>query len=157
MKQREAVFQSICLVLGKESFDGPVQLTTEQKEVVWESVAHGIEVGTVDLSDDARKKHNTPEKVMIYVKGLVNNWLRKDTNLNGGIKYVAKNPGSRTGQGDPMLKELRKLKKLHTGTEKEPEIDSYISTRQDELKLEKNKSIDINIDLIPEALRDLVS
>jgi len=45
------------------------------------------------LADDA--------KLRSYCSGLQSNWLRKDTRLNGGVKYVAKNPGSRAGSTDP--------------------------------------------------------
>ena len=156
MNQREAVYKTVCQVMGQDEFDGPVQLSKEQRAKINEKVTGMLKRGEADLSDDARKKYDTDAKISAYTSGLISNWLRKDPNLNGGIAYVPKNPGSRAGQGDPMLRELRKLKKLHAGTVKEAEIDTYIATRQAEVKTEKNKSIEINTDLIPAGLRHLV-
>ena len=156
MKQSDAVFTAVCNITGQESFDSPVELSKEQRQEIHETILEGFKSGTVNLSDDARKKYNTDSSISGYTSGLISNWLRKDKRLNGGVNYVPKNPGSRAGQGDPMIRELRKLKKLHTGTEKEVEIDGYINARLTELKVSKAKEININTDLIPEALRDLV-
>ena len=157
MKQREAVYQAICQVTGQDEFDTQVELSKDERAEVQKIVSGMLVTGQADFSDDARKKYDTEQKVATYTSGLVSNWLRKDKRLNGNISYVPKNPGSRAGNGDPMLRELRKLKKLHTGTDKEAEIDGYITARQEEIKVEKAKAIEINTSLIPEALRHLVS
>jgi hypothetical protein len=83
---------------------------------------------------------------------LVNNWVRKDTRLNGGTKYIPTNPGSRTGSGDEKLKNLRILLTMVPDDVK-PAVQVEIDKRVEELK---PKAQDINLEMIPENLRHLV-
>ena len=54
--------------------------------------------------------HGNPEvrtdekKAKSYAKAVVNNYLKKDKDLNGGVKYAPENP--RGPRGDSKLKEL---------------------------------------------------
>lgn len=105
MKQKEAVFSAIVGVLG--TFEGSAQdmITPEQRKQVCQILVEGFNQGKISLDreyDEAGMK--------TYVNGLVSNWLRKDTRLTGGVKYVPKNPGSRAGSGDATLREIRALK-----------------------------------------------
>lgn len=109
MKQKDAVFQAIESVMG--SIEGNVgsTITSEQRKRVCMIVCEGFKAGKIDLATTY-----TDEELPGYVSGLVSNWIRKDTRLNGGSKYQAKNPGSRAGSGDETLKAIRAVKSTIT-------------------------------------------
>lgn len=155
MKQREAVYKAVCDVTGTEDFGGAVELTKEQRESVHEQVMDGFNNGEIDFSDSAKAKYDTEAKLSGYVSGLISNWLRKDKRLNGNTTYQPKNPGSRTGQGDPQIRELRKLLKIHSGTPKESEIQAFIDTRVAQIASEKVKNVEIDYSMLPPELQDL--
>lgn len=156
MKQVEGVFQAVCAVLGTSEFEGKVELTTEQRKEVIEQVTKGLASGEIDLSESAREKYDTDDKLRKqYVPGLVSNHLRKDKRLNGGVDYEPKNPGSRAGSGDEVIRELKKLMKVVTGEEERAAIQAEIDKRLAVIQAERGKSIEINRDLIPEELRHL--
>lgn len=88
IKQKDAVFMAVCAVKGKEFFDEKVELNKDEMSLVVRMVAEGLNDGTVSLKDDSRAKYDTLEKLQKqYVPGLVRNWLKKDTALNGGVKH----------------------------------------------------------------------
>ena len=155
MKQKEVVFNAITDVTGEDNFESEVELTKEQRSDIHEIVLKSLVDGEMDFSDSARKNYDTPAKTSGYVSGLISNWLRKDPRLNGDTKYQPKNPGSRAGQGDPQIKALRQLKRIHVGTEKEAEIQGYIETRLTKIASEKVKNVDIDYSQLPTELRDL--
>jgi hypothetical protein len=157
MKQREAVYNAVCEVMDAESFDEAVTPSKDERTQINLIVFNGIRAGDVDFSDSATAKYDTDAKLNSYVSGLVSNWLRKDKNLNGGVVYTPKNPGSRTGQGDAQVRELRKLLSIHKGTEHETQIQSYIDKRLETIKAEKAAEIEIDAENLPEELRDLVA
>ena len=157
MKQKEAVFMVMCTVLGMETFSEAVTLTDEQRKAVHTGVFDMFKNDEVSFSESARANYDTDSALNGYVSGVISNWIRKDKRLNGNTKYTPKHPGSRAGQGDPQIKELRKLLKIHTGQPKEEEIQGYIDRRLGELKVEKTKSVSIDVEQIPEELRDLVT
>lgn len=152
--QKEAVFSAIVEILGDVS--GVVELTTEQRKEVISSIMGGFANGTVELSSEASTKYDTDAKLKSYTQGLVSNWLRKDTRLNGGAKHITKNPGSRAGSGDDTVKALRALRSTLTDADQIAEIDSEIAQRVSALKASKVPKVTINADLIPENLRHLV-
>ena len=84
--------------------------------------------------------------------GLVNNWLRKDGRLNGGVKYTAKNPGSRSGSGDEAIRAMKTLLSVTTDASAKLEIQAAIEARQAELK----PKVEVNVAALPESLRHLV-
>lgn len=160
ISQKEAVFQAICSVLNQDAFDTKVSITTEQRKQVIGIVTEGIMGSAVEFSAEAQEKHDTEPKVKGYVTGMVSNWLRKDERLNGGEKYVTKNPGSRAGSGDDKLKALKALKaKLvadgnDDGAE---EVQVGIDERIAELKAAKTPKIEINEEHLPEEFKHLLS
>lgn len=154
MKQNDAVFQAVCQVLGQTNFDQAVILTTDQRKQVIEIVSKGICEKKVDFSTEASEKYSTFDKVKTYTSGMVSNHLRKDKRLNGNTKYEAKNPGSRTGQGDEMLKNLKALRSQLTDPQHIQAVDEKIAERTNELS--KTKTVTIDIDKLPEELRHLV-
>lgn len=152
MKQREAVFKAVIAVMGEQ--DGAYNPTTEQRADIISHVAEGLSNGSVDFSESAQAKYNTPEKVRSYTSGLVSNWLRKDPELNGGVKYTPKNPGSRTGSQDPEIKNLKLLIKSGTLSDEQAKIaQDRIDQRVAQIKAEKNK-VEIDMDAIPADLRE---
>lgn len=138
MNQKEAVFTQVEATLG--TISGPVTLTKDQRHEVVAAITAEIEAGNVEFSAEAKAKYNTTTLIRTYVGGLVNNWLRKDTRLNGNTKYEVANPGSRANSGDEQLKALKQLRKqiAQSGdTTKLAEVDAAIATRQAELKAAK--------------------
>ncbi len=155
--QKEAVFSAVCATLGQESFDSAVELSSEQRAQVIEMVAEGFAAGEVEMSDAARAKHDSESKIKTYTNGLVSNWLRKDKRLNGNVKHTIKNPGSRAGSGDPVVKNLKLLKSTLTDESQIAAVDAEIEKRLAAIKAEKAKSVEIDTSLIPEDLLDLVN
>ena len=80
-------------------------ITGEQRKSVNQILFEGFRAGKIDLG-----REYSDTELRQYVSGLTSNWLRKDARLNGGTKYVPKNPGSRAGSGDETLKAIRALK-----------------------------------------------
>jgi hypothetical protein len=168
MKQGTAVFESVMSVLNSRgvadqiSAETPakVLLTDEEKAFIREQLVSGFEAGEIGMSEAAKAKYLDGDgNLNSYVSGLLNNWLNKDPKLNGGVKYVAKNPGSRAGQSDKKLSELKKLMKIVEVQNPSaiPAVQAKIDERLQEIAAEKTKTITVNLDLIPEELRDLVS
>lgn len=156
MKQNDAVFSAVCKVLGKDGFNDAVILSKEQRDEVVAIVTQGIINGSVDFSTEAKAKHDTEAKIKSYTTGMVSNHLRKDKRLNGGVKHEIKNPGSRAGNSDEQVKALKALRSSVTSPEQIRLVDEEIEKRMNELKAVKAKTVEINIDLLPEHLRHLV-
>lgn len=145
MIQKEAVFKAIASVKGTDSFEGAVELSSDERDQVSSLVAQFFTKGEVSFADGKREG----KQLTTYVSGLISNWLRKDDRLNGNVKYVPKNPGSRAGSGDNMLKAMRTLLSVTTDPEARDEIQTEIDKRVGELK--PKKSIDASA--LPEHLR----
>ena len=154
MKQSEAVRTLVKTVVGE--INGPVQLTGEQRSDIIQSLMEGLTSGEIDFSDAAKAKYIYGDgNLKVYASGLLTNWLKKDLSLNGGVKYKPENPGSRAGQGDSKLKELKKLLQV-VPEDKRAIVQAAIEKRIEELAAEKAKSIEIDLSQIPEHLRDLL-
>lgn len=147
MKQKEAVFAAVVSVLG--SFEGAANPTKEQRGQVFNIVREGFTNGTIALD----KTYETESELNQYTSGVISNWLRKDVRLNGGTKYSAKNPGSRTGASDPQLKALRGLLSTKTDDAERSEIQSFIDARVAEIAATKVKSKPIDVASLPTALQ----
>lgn len=158
MKQAQAVVSATQSVLG-DSFDHsqPIltYITKAQIEEVVNVVTAQIIAGKVEFG--AKEKYDTDAKVRAYTKGMVNNWHRKSLQLNP-VKYEAKNPGSRAGSSDPMVREMKKLKAQLTAAGDEEtanEVQAQIDARIQEVKPTKSLPT-INTSALPESLRHLV-
>lgn len=154
MTQGELVYMAVVAVFGKdgkltEAVPSTTRWTKEQQEKVHERVLFGF------LSGEVSKNSGGTDEVALkkYIPGLVNNWVRKDLRLNGGVKYEAKNPGSRSGNADEKLKNLRVLLSMVTDAEAKAAVQVEIDKRIEELR---PKATAINIEAIPESLRHLV-
>ncbi len=151
MNQKDGVFKAICEVLGETSFNERVSLTSEQRSKVLEFVSFAIMDGQVEMKAESRAKHNTEDKMRVYTRGLITNWLNKDKRLNGNVDHKAKNPGSRAGQKIPEVIELRKLLKQQQGN---PEVCAAIEAKIAEfIAANKPEKAVIDWDLIPEEFR----
>jgi hypothetical protein len=92
MNQKEAVFQVIKdLRRGDVDTDKPVVLTKQEKQVAAQKLFEGFKKGKVAYN------HEMPsdDKLLLYISGLVSNWLRKDKRLNGQRNYTPRRPGAR--------------------------------------------------------------
>ena len=156
MSQKQSVFVAVCAVLNEDNINRKVELTKDQRAEVVGMVTDSIVSGETEFSTEAKAKYPTRDDVKGYVNGMVSNWLRKDLRLNGGSKYETKNPGSRAGSGDEVLKNLKALRTTLTDKDHIAAVDEEIAKRVAELAEQKAKSVTINADKIPEALRHLI-
>lgn len=135
--QKNAVFTAICNVTGHT--DGVLVITPEQRKQVNMILFAGFRKGEIELD-----REFTDTELKQYVSGLQSNWIRKDTRLNGNVKYVAKNPGSRAGSGDPMIQNLKKLLSTLEKSEDKAEVQGYIDARQAEINVSKQATVDFS-------------
>lgn len=154
LTQKEVVFNAVKSIVGSEFQEGMdcgawFKQRPDAKKQLHSAVMEAFANGECELK-------NAQKDLGVYVTGLINNHLRKDTRINGGEKYVPANPGSRAGQGDPQIKEARKLlKTLAEGTPEHAKVLNFINTRIAEIKAEKNK-VEINVDMLPAELQGLI-
>lgn len=155
--QKEAVYNAVTSVLTEnnisvsEGADVSTLMTRELRSQVNQILFEGFKSGTIELD---RQLSDTDLKG--YVSGLQSNWLRKDTRLNGGSKYSAKNPGSRVGSSDPSLKAMRALLSTLSEESDKAEVQAAIDTRIAEIKATKVKKVAIDTSVLPAALQGLV-
>lgn len=150
MNQKEAVYQAVINTIGLPDDGCAVGATKEQRAVLNNILCEGFKAGSISY-DGAIPED---KELRAYVSGLVSNWLRKDNRLNGGVKYTAKNPGSRTGSTDPQVKAMRLLLATKTDAAEREEIQAFIDERVAELK--PSKSVEIDVSALPEELKHLV-
>jgi hypothetical protein len=163
MNQREAVYKATHAVLREAgiSFEDCQEggignvITDELRKQVVGIVCEGFKKGEIELKDTEanRSKLANETELRAYTSGLVSNWHRKDKRFNGNETYKPKNPGSRIGQGDAQMKNLRLLRKKFEGTEKIKDIEAAIAKRYEELRAAKVKTVEVDWNEIPEELR----
>lgn len=90
------------------------------------------------------------ENLKQYCVGLLNNWLRRDLRLNGGVKYEGK-----VGNTDPAIREARKL----LSTLADPKDIAAVEKTIEEMVAAKKKDHAPSIDVskLPESLRKFVA
>lgn len=158
VNQKQGVYDAVVAYCEEHNIhfeDGiKVEFTKEQRSAVVEMVTQALIAGEIEFSDSAKAKHDTEAKKRTYCNGLVSNWLRKDTRLNGDTVYQIKNPGSRAGQGDEQLKNLKLLLKTIDDDAQKEKVQEAIDTRVEELKAEKLGKVEINYDAIPDTLKE---
>lgn len=156
-KQKEAVFSAVTSVLSEagvsvnEGENFAAHLNRELRAQVTNILVEGFNGGTIALD----KSFESESDLRTYCSGLTSNWLRKDPRMNGGVKYIAKNPGSRVGSADPTIKSMRTL--LATRTDLSPsdraEIQSAIDSRVAEVRSSKKTTKSLTAEQI-ELLRN---
>jgi hypothetical protein len=157
MNQREATVNCILSILEERGVEyelnGPTAiadvLTTDDKKKVREVLFVMFQQHKIDFRDQTRLSDT--KYMNDYISGLVNNWIRKAPEFNGGSKYQAANPGSRAGSGDEQIREMKKLLSTVTDPEIRTVIQSHIDARMLEIK---PASVSINLDAIPAELRN---
>lgn len=166
LNQRTATVAAIMSVLAQRGFEyelnGPTPisevLSDKDKASVRELLFEQFRVGQVIVSESfAETKLHDDSELKKYISGLVNNWIRKAPEFNNQQKYQTKNPGSRAHVGDEQLKALQALsKQCANDPDAQKEIADAIVKRKAEIEQERGKTVTINIDAIPEALRYLI-
>src|ERR1035437_247669 len=137
MSQKEAVRQALANVCGVQEVYAP---SKEERAQVNAILFEGFKSGKIEI-----KVEKTDTDLKGYVSGLQSNWLRKDKELNGGIQYVPKNPGSRAGSADPQLKAMRALLTTLTDATERAEVQSFINARVSEIGATKQaKTVDFS-------------
>lgn len=155
--QKEAVYTAVISVLKEnnvqfsETTDVGSLMTRDLRAQVNHILFEGFKSGQIIM-----ERQFSDTELKAYVSGLQSNWLRKDTRLNGGFKYVAKNPGSRAGSSDPQLKAMRVLLSTLSSDEEKAEVQSAIDARLAEIGAEKAKKTVINADVLPESLKRFI-
>ncbi len=159
MKQSEAVYQATHQVLKEKNiaFEDGMNvkqfMTTDFRKAIIAIVTEGIVQGRVDFSDAAKAKYPTREDVSGYVNGLVSNWHRKDIRFNGGTKYTPAKPGTRTGQSDDEVKNLRLLMKSgKLNAEQTKLVQARLDARLAEISAAKAKNVEIDFSALPADL-----
>lgn len=159
VNQRQATYNAITSAIGSFEDGTNVKefLTPEIKKEAKNTLFAGFRSGLISYSAEfGSTKLNNDVELNKYCIGLISNWTKKDPRLNGDVKYAAKNPGSRAGQTDEQVKELRKLLKQVSGTPVESEVKKALDARVSQIKTAKSPAVSINIDALPENLRHLV-
>ena len=156
LSQKEAVFSAVSSVLSEanivvnegESF--ATHMNRELRAQVTNILVEGFGNGTIVLD----KAFASEAELRTYCSGLTSNWLRKDTRLNGGIKYEAKNPGSRVGSSDVQLKAMRALLSTKTDPSERAEIQTFIDARVSEIKVSRKPAKTIDFSALPVELAE---
>lgn len=170
MKQSDAVYKVTLEVLASSGITF-VPGETIVHDVVTKDIRSDIaaklvtlfQEGQVEFKDSAsnQAKLSDPKLLKTYINGLITNWHNKDKRLNANAKYEPKNPGSRQGNQDSVVKEMRTLLKHleEQGDETSAaRVRQAIDERIQEIKSAKSPTAPtIDLDKIPEHLRDLVS
>jgi hypothetical protein len=114
-KQKKAIYNAIINLYrdaNRHFEDGIlVELSQDERKTVIHIISQGLQNGTIDMTEKAKAKHDTPKKVYNYASSVVNDRLRKDKRLNGNIKHQPDRPGSRAGSQDEIVKGLREYLK----------------------------------------------
>ena len=140
--QKEAVFSAVSSVLSEagiavnEGENFASVLTKELRSRVTNILVEGFNNGTIAIESNP----GSEAKLRTYCSGLISNWLRKDTRMNGGSKYVAQKPGSRVGSTDPQLKAMRLLLQTKTDPAAREEIQGFINARVEQIRASKKTS-----------------
>ena len=148
MNQKEAVFNAVTKVKGTSEFNGVVLLSREERDTISRQLFQQFKAGEITFAGAIPED----KKLTSYISGLISNWLRKDNRLNGGVAYVPKHPGTRTGNGDEALKAMRALLAATSDPQHRTEIQHYIDERLSQLRPKKI----VNVEALPEALRKFV-
>jgi hypothetical protein len=153
MTQGEAVFQAVVAVFGTDGkLDAAVPETKTWSDETKQKV-HAIVFAAFKSGSVAKNSGGTDDAALLkYIPGLVNNWVRKDLRMNGGVKYAPKNPGSRTGTQDEAIKNMKILLSVTTDPEAKLAIEAEIAKRVEELK----PKVTVDVSKLPESLRHLI-
>jgi hypothetical protein len=148
MTQNEAVVIAVRTVFTEGVVPETKTWTQSQKDEIHSLVFRMFKSGECTKNSGGQ----TDADLLKYIPGLVNNHVRKDKRLNGGVEYTPKNPGSRSGSGDESIRAMKMLLSVTTETDARAQIQAAIDERLAQLK----PKVEINAAALPEALRHLV-
>ncbi len=156
ISQRTITINAIQQVIG--SIDGKVELTKEQTSQVLDIIATNL-IKHDAISPDALAKFKDVAGVRKgYASALLNDALRKVPELNGGIKYEPKAPGSRTK--DAQLIALKQLIAKYTNENDDTKLAAVMvayDKRINELNVAKAKVVAIDLSVLSEDLQILLT
>jgi hypothetical protein len=159
VNQKEACYAAVKAWLQEKGIhhdDGEhLSLSKDAKREIVEMITQAAVAGEMEFSEAALIKMNTVEKLRNYCSSLLSNWLRKDTRLNGSVAYVPKNPGTKTGQTDEVVRNLRALRAKLTEESHLEAIDAQIQKRLEELRTAKTQQVAVDFNKIPVNIRNL--
>lgn len=159
VNQRTATVNTILSVLNERGVNYELNgetpifevLTDTDKAKTREILFTMFRQGEIEHKASFQSKVDDDSELKKYISGLVNNWIRKTKEFNGGVKYEAKNPGSRAGSQDEKVKEMRKLLSITTDPTAKAMIQQAIDERVASLKAEKNQ-VEIDYSVLPAEL-----
>lgn len=157
LSQKECVFATIEEFFTNNGLTLPnkVSLSLSDKKLIVEALTDKAMLGCMSLEPESKAKYHSRDLMLGYCTKLLNNWLRKDIRLNGGVKFFIKNPGSKAGTSDPQIKQLKEIKSKIIDATYTKAIDEQINIRLS--KLNNNKKFkSINKDLLPEEIQSLI-
>ena len=159
VNQKQAVTNAVLAVKPDYQLNGEViladVLNSDDKKQARAILFEGFKAGEIAMTEQAKVKYLHDDTALSkYVSGLLDNWIRKNTEFNNGQAYVTKNPGSRAGSGDEQVREMRKLLKVTSDEQARALIQQAITERLAAIKPES--TVTINADALPEHLRHLV-
>lgn len=156
--QSESTINCILNLCTEQGYDHAPHETIYKDILTKDDVTHvvnfvtaGMISGDITMTDKSHTKFDDdPKALRRYAVGLVNDRLRKAKALNGNSTYQYKNPGKLTSSRDPELKAL--LQAIEVVPEDQKELVQVEIDRR-RLELNKPKTVEINYDDLPEALR----
>ena len=150
MNQKESYYNAITNVLKEDKVkfvpnETVVKsvITSEQKTRILTIIIAGFNKGSIELKDTPNNKAKLadPVKMETYARQTLKNWLDKDLRLNGNVPFEFKKPGSRAGQGDKVLKNLKALQStFQPGTKQYDIVSAKVEARRQEVLASKAKS-----------------
>jgi len=159
VNQKRAVTNAVLKVKPDYVLNGDVTLasvlTDSDKAELKQILISGFLEGEIEMSDEGKTKYfSQPAELAKYVTGLINNWVRKNSEFNGGgsFSYTAKNPGSRRGSSNETVRALRQLLAITTDQEARQAIETEITSQLESLK----PKVEIKIEAMPAHLRHLL-
>ena len=164
ISQKEGVYNAITAFLSENNIafedyqSEPLKLDTEARRTIVGMLVAATNAGELTVKGKTRS-HDTDAALSKYWNQTVGNWLAKDKRFNGNVQHQIKKPGSRAGQGDAQLKNMKALliQVEAAGTPEQIEaVKGEIAKRQAEIAAEKAQKVEVNFDLLPESLRDII-
>lgn len=163
MNQKDAVFSAVVEVLGGEPTSA-VELTNEEKTQVTDILVSKFQSGEVEFAEGSRDKYTTEQAIKAYSRGVLSNYLRRDTRLNGGTKHVpAVTKGPRVPKDEQLeaMKNLKKKLEIEGNAEGITEVEESIMLRTQQLTSAKTeaktkpkaKAVSVDLSVIPPELR----
>lgn len=159
--QRTAVVNTILSVLHERDHEYELNGSVSMKDTLTDAdrvkirsiLFTAFRAGEIEYKEAFASKVADDKELKSYVSGLLNNWVRKAKEFNSGVKHEAKNPGSRAGNGDPEIKEMKKLLSITADPEAKATIQATIDAKLAEIRASKQQ-VTVDYDQLPAELRE---